>query len=483
MLELFAGAEGALDIASARAAIEEVASREEVAAAVATVTELVPDEDSWEADNRAAIAARYGVVRPFVRLLATVLPLQAAPAGRELLAEIHRLPELLSRRISQKPLGEADLNMNLVTGTWRRAVLANPALDGAADRDAYVMCLLTQLTAALRRRDIFAYPSLRWGDPRAQLLDGAEWSGVRDDVLAGLGLTGPVEEHLAEMVTALDGGWRQLAQRIEEAGPDASVRVVPGDGGRMRLSVSRLEKLGDPPSLVDLRKRVAAMLPLTDIPEVLMHVHSWTGMLDAYQHVGGLNTSMDDLPLTVAGLLVADACNVGLVPIINPAEPALTRDRLSYVDQNYIRPDTHATLRARDYRFPYPDGTFDIAVLASVFTHMLPEDMEHYVAEIARMLKKQGRCYASFSLINSGSRDPMETGRSSLRFKQYTGACWVVDAKVPELAVGYDETYVRGLYERQGFRSSDIHYGSWSGRFPAGQEPAFSQDIVVSTKQ
>jgi len=107
---------------SARAAIEEVASREEVAAAVATVTELVSEGDSWEADNRAAIAARYGVVRPFVRLLATVLPLQAAPAGRDLLAEIHRMPELLRRRTSQKPLTEADLNMNLVAGTWRRAV-------------------------------------------------------------------------------------------------------------------------------------------------------------------------------------------------------------------------------------------------------------------------------------------------------------------------------------------------------------------------
>jgi hypothetical protein len=45
-------------------------------------------------------------------------------------------------------------------------------------------------------------------------------------------------------------------QRIEEAGPDASVRVVPGEAGRMRLSVQRLEKLGDPPSLVDLRERV-----------------------------------------------------------------------------------------------------------------------------------------------------------------------------------------------------------------------------------
>ncbi len=43
MLELFAQTDGVLDIASARAAIEEVASRDEVAA---TMTELVPDEDS-----------------------------------------------------------------------------------------------------------------------------------------------------------------------------------------------------------------------------------------------------------------------------------------------------------------------------------------------------------------------------------------------------------------------------------------------------
>ncbi|KAB1161308.1 hypothetical protein F6X68_05140 [Micromonospora sp. AMSO12t] len=59
-----------------------------VAEAVATVAELVPDPDSWEAGNRQAIAARYRVVRPFVRLLAEELPLGAAPAGTELLVEI-----------------------------------------------------------------------------------------------------------------------------------------------------------------------------------------------------------------------------------------------------------------------------------------------------------------------------------------------------------------------------------------------------------
>src|SRR4051794_21267773 len=270
-----------------------------------------------------------------------------------LLTEIRgRLPALLHRQVSRKPLTAADLNMALVPPIWRRAVLHNPALVGAADRDAYLMCLLTQLHGALRRRDVFAQPSLRWTDPRARLLDGPDWAGLRADVLAGLGLTAPLEQQLAECVTELDKAGRQLAQRIEDAGPDATVRVVPGDGGRMRLSVRRLEELGDPPSLVDLRTRVAAMMPVVDLPEVLIDVHSWTGMFDVYTHVGGLATGMEQLPVTLAALLVADACNVGLVPVIRPGDPALSRDRLAHVDQNYVRADTHAAANTRlvDYQ-------------------------------------------------------------------------------------------------------------------------------------
>ena len=51
-------------------------------------------------------------------------------------------------------------------------------------------------------------------------------------------------------------------------------------------------------------------------------------------------------------LLVADACNVGLVPVTRPGDPALSRDRLSHVDQNYVRADTHSAANARlvDYQ-------------------------------------------------------------------------------------------------------------------------------------
>jgi len=51
---------------------------------------------------------------------------------------------------------------------------------------------------------------------------------------------------------------------------------------------------------------------------------------------------MDRLPVSVAALLIAEACNVGLTPVTDPNNPALTRERLSHVDQNYLRADTHS---------------------------------------------------------------------------------------------------------------------------------------------
>jgi len=37
---------------------------------------------------------------------------------------------------------------------------------------------------------------------------------------------------------------------------------------------------------------------------------------------------------------VAQACNIGLSPVIKNSVPALSRDRLSHLDQNYMRIET-----------------------------------------------------------------------------------------------------------------------------------------------
>jgi SAM-dependent methyltransferase len=141
-------------------------------------------------------------------------------------------------------------------------------------------------------------------------------------------------------------------------------------------------------------------------------------------------------------------------------------------------------VKAAEYRFPYADNSFDLVVLTSVFTHMMPEEVDHYVAEISRILKPGGRCYSTYSLIDEEALKSMAAGHSSLRFERHTGPCWVVDQKIPELAVAYDSDFVREVHERHGLAGDyRVHHGGWSRRASLdGLDPGFSQDVVIGAK-
>jgi Tn3 transposase DDE domain len=103
----------------------------------------------------------------------------------------------------------------------------------------------------------------------------------------------------------------------------------------------------EPPSLTDLRKRTAAMLPRVDLPEVILEVMSWAPeVAAAFTAASGGRTRLDDLPTSIAACLAAHAMNVGYRPIAKKGVPALERPRLSHVFQNYVRPETLAAANA-----------------------------------------------------------------------------------------------------------------------------------------
>jgi len=207
-----------VEVSTLWAAIEKVAAREKIATAAASVTELVSD-DLGGADSalRLVLAQRYRTVRPFLPMLGESPALQAAAGGVVVLAAVRRLPDLAARKVSLKPLQSSDIDSTVVPAMWRRAVFANPALpSGAVDRDAYVVCVLEQLFKALRIRDVYAWPSLRWGDPRAALLEGSAWEAMRPQILDGLGLSSSVLPHLRNRVAVLDAAWRQMVDRMSE---------------------------------------------------------------------------------------------------------------------------------------------------------------------------------------------------------------------------------------------------------------------------
>ena len=166
--------------------------------------------------------------------------------------------------------------------------------------------------------------------------------------------------------------------------------------------------------------------------------------------------------------------------------PAFTFTLLDVCNQEY---NPKGRLRASELRFPYADDAFDLVVLVSVFTHMLTEDMENYVAEISRVLREGGRCFATYYLINEESRALMEAGKGTLRFKHNSGALWSINGRVPELSVAYDESYVRELNEAAGLSVADgIRHGGWCGRaaasaFGLDKAALIDQDIVLATKR
>jgi SAM-dependent methyltransferase len=135
-------------------------------------------------------------------------------------------------------------------------------------------------------------------------------------------------------------------------------------------------------------------------------------------------------------------------------------------------------IRASAYRFPFPDRSFDFIFLASVFTHMLPDEVEHYVFEIARLLAPGGTCIASYFLLNDETRQGVAAGHSFMSFdlEHPSGVCRLHDAVVPEAAVAFEETFVRGLYERANLQIRDIRRGRW------WTGTAHDQDVLTSIR-
>lgn len=73
--------------------------------------------------------------------------------------------------------------------------------------------------------------------------------------------------------------------------------------GAEALDIAGLDELEEPTSLVDLRARLAAMLPRIDLPELLLKVHERTGFAEEFTHVGDGGARVEDLHKSVCAVL------------------------------------------------------------------------------------------------------------------------------------------------------------------------------------
>jgi len=155
--------------------------------------------------------------------------------------------------------------------------------------------------------------------------------------------------------------------------------------------------------------------------------------------------------------------------------PRFPNFRFQLADIHNTHYNPTGRFRGNDYRFPYDDDSFDFVFLTSVFTHLLPDEVENYLKEIARVSRPGGRCLMTFFLLNEESlalRPRLIDADFAYDFGDYR----VVDPEDPASAIAFRESFVRERISRFGLRLSEpIHYGSWCGR----REFTSFQDLLL----
>lgn len=141
------------------------------------------------------------------------------------------------------------------------------------------------------------------------------------------------------------------------------------------------------------------------------------------------------------------------------------------------------TESAASVRFPYDDDSFDFAIVASVFTHLVPAELLHYLDELARVVRGGGRLFATYFLLDSEVEAALSEGRAwrdlpDIETDPTLGEYRLADAASPSLAVAYRRAAIAAAHRQRGLPVEAVWLGSWGGRAGDG---VTAHDVTLST--
>lgn len=297
--------------------------RESLIEAVTKVEQLTRPPNDKYYDQ---LLSNYKQVRHFLPKLLDVISFSSTKAGQNIITawDFLKSIEKLKNPLMQKA------PLQIVNKPWHRYVIGK---DKKVDRRFYTFCTLVRLQDSLKRREVFIVPSERWASPHTKLLQAAEWEKQRVQVCRTLGHPTNGEAVVTNLSLKLDQAYQQTVHNL----PQNSAVRIERVNAKDHLILSKLDKLDETDSLKLLRQQVHALLPSIDLPEAILEIQAQTGFANEFTHINGENARVENLELSICAVLIAEACNTGLASVIREDIAALTRNRLSWVQQNYVR--------------------------------------------------------------------------------------------------------------------------------------------------
>ncbi len=276
------------------------------------------------------LKTRYRRIRIFLPKLLKHIQFSSSPSAKMIVEALTYL-----QKNHHKPQFDKTVPLEVVNKVWHRYVLPDPDQQ-TVDQQAYTFCVLDQLRTALKHRDVFVEKSWRYTDPRKGLLSGVEWEAARPMICRTLGLSLNPQLLLGDLACELDNTYRSVCARL----PNNSAVRFEGLPGKEYLILSDLDRVEEPDSLVALRVVVAERMPRVDLPEILLEIATRTGFTESFTHISEQSARADGLTTSLCAVLLSEACNTGMEPLARSDVPSLRYDRLTWVNQNYLRDET-----------------------------------------------------------------------------------------------------------------------------------------------
>jgi SAM-dependent methyltransferase len=153
------------------------------------------------------------------------------------------------------------------------------------------------------------------------------------------------------------------------------------------------------------------------------------------------------------------------------------RMEFRYLDVANARYNPGGKLQSDRAEFDVEEHSFDVITLTSVFTHLEPRTVVHYLRQIARAIAPRGRVFATAFLLDPSWQEQERQGRSRLPMThQLHSYCRYHDAEDPLAAIAYQPEWFLREARRAGFEPiGEPRLGTWCAR-PGGHG---YQDVVT----
>src|ERR1019366_6281965 len=278
------------DVAAAITKAESLADFARSLADVETLT--APDMTG----NKSDLISKYATLRQFAPKLLDAFTFHGSGSSSGLLKAVTLIADLY--RTGKRAL-PATIPTGFVKRAWRPFVFK----DGAIDRKAYELCVLSELRGRLAAGEVWVERSRQYQAFEANLIPKPTFDLLKASGSLPVAVDLNGEVWIAERRAALDVELSRVA-RLAQTDQLQDVDLKSGE-----VKITPLVGI-TPDAAKALKARVDALLPRIRITDLLIEVDAWTGFSECFTHQRSGRTVANRTALLTA--ILADGVNLGL---------------------------------------------------------------------------------------------------------------------------------------------------------------------------